>query len=279
MRYQQRILTEPAANFRALARQGLQGRWGDALLKGAIYLIVLNMPLQIILALSGWYDPYRTAPVSSLDQQSGFAPLYDEYLRPYVEMSSSVAGLIYLYQFLVVGALLFGVTTLYLRYRRRQEAPTELLFSGFANYGRAFLLSLLIGIFVFLWSLLLIIPGVIAFYRYRLAFYLLADDPNISPQAAITLSKELMAGNKWKLFCLDLSFIGWAILASVATSFLSVPFAMLSLAGETGGTLLYVVAATLVSGVFMGMLYMYMGTAVAAFYERVSGLLRYTDEG
>jgi uncharacterized membrane protein len=278
MRYQQRILTEPAANFRALARQGIQGRWRDALLKGALYYIVLNTPLQIILGLIGWYDPSRALPDVSAYPQDGTTSFYEAYLRSYTEMFSDVFGLVYLYQFLVVGALMLGVTTIYLRYRRRQEAPTELLFSGFSNYGRAFLLFLLMAVFIFLWSLLLVIPGLIAFYRYRLAFYILADNPNISPPEALRLSKELMAGNKWKLFCLDLSFIGWALLASCAMAFILTPFALLLLSGGENGMIAYAVIVSVATGVAAGMLYMYMGTATAAFYERAGGLLRYFDE-
>ena len=63
-----------------------------------------------------------------------------------------------------------------------------------------------------LWSLLLIIPGIVAAYRYSMAFYILNDNPEMSAKAALDESKRMMAGYKGKLFCLQLSFIGWGFL-------------------------------------------------------------------
>ena len=64
------------------------------------------------------------------------------------------------------------------------------------------------------WTLLFIIPGLIAAYRYQLTGYILAENPEMGANDAITRSKELMKGNKWRLFCLDFSFIGWDILSA-----------------------------------------------------------------
>lgn len=72
---------------------------------------------------------------------------------------------------------------------------------------------LLIGIFIFLWSLLLIIPGIIAAYRYSMAFYILNDNPKMGAMDALRESKKMMVGYKGKLFFLSLSFIGWTILS------------------------------------------------------------------
>ncbi len=86
------------------------------------------------------------------------------------------------------------------------------LFSQFNLFGKAFGLRLVTSIFVFLWALLLIIPGIVAAYRYSMAFYIMDDDPSIDIMEAIRRSKAMMQGNKGRLFCLHLSFIGWAIL-------------------------------------------------------------------
>ena len=69
-------------------------------------------------------------------------------------------------------------------------------------------LNLFMALFIWLWSLLFIVPGIIAAYRYRLAPYLMAENPNLGIREAVNMSKELMAGHKWRLFCLNLSFIG-----------------------------------------------------------------------
>lgn len=71
---------------------------------------------------------------------------------------------------------------------------------------------LLKGVYNFLWSLLLIIPGIVKFYSYRMVPYILADNPNIGAKRAIDLSREMMDGNKFSMFVLDLSFIGWYLL-------------------------------------------------------------------
>jgi uncharacterized membrane protein len=86
------------------------------------------------------------------------------------------------------------------------------LFSQFNLFGKAFGLRLVTSIFVFLWALLFIIPGIVAAYRYSMAFYIMDDDPSIDIMEAIRQSKAMMQGNKGRLFCLHLSFIGWAIL-------------------------------------------------------------------
>ena len=89
------------------------------------------------------------------------------------------------------------------------------LLDGFGLAGRLILLALLQGLFVFLWSLLFIIPGIIAAYRYRMARYLLLDDPSRGASECIRMSKQMMKGHKWELFVLDLSFIGWYLLAAI----------------------------------------------------------------
>ena len=56
------------------------------------------------------------------------------------------------------------------------------------------------------------IPGIIKSYSYAMTMYILADHPEMAPLDAIAESKRIMTGNKWRLFCLDLSFIGWLVL-------------------------------------------------------------------
>jgi uncharacterized membrane protein len=67
-------------------------------------------------------------------------------------------------------------------------------------------------LFILLWTLLLIIPGIIAAISYSMTFYILADDNSIGAMDAIDKSKKMMDGYKWKYFCLGLRFLGWALL-------------------------------------------------------------------
>lgn len=89
------------------------------------------------------------------------------------------------------------------------------LLDGFAIAPKLLGLYLLQALFIFLWSLLLVIPGIIAAYRYRMAIYLLLDDPERGAMECLRLSKQMMKGHKWELFVLDLSFIGWRLLAAL----------------------------------------------------------------
>jgi uncharacterized membrane protein len=84
------------------------------------------------------------------------------------------------------------------------------------NYMGIAKTMLLKSIFIFLWSLLLIIPGIIKAYAYRMVPYILADNPNIGASKAIALSNEMTMGHKFDMFVLDLSFIGWYLLGSLA---------------------------------------------------------------
>ena len=86
---------------------------------------------------------------------------------------------------------------------------------GFHPYGRTVLTMFLRDLFVFLWSLLFVIPGIIKAYSYRMVPYILAEDPEISGRDAITLSRQMMDGQKWNTFVLDLSFIGWDLLSAL----------------------------------------------------------------
>jgi uncharacterized membrane protein len=262
------------SNFRALARQGIQGRWGDAFVKWLLYSLIVSVPAAVVLMLSGFNLTALSEIYSNM--LLGYAtPM--EVSDAYANMDTTPITLMGLYGLLITGAMTLGITQVYLRYRRKQVAPSALVFSGFSNFSRALALYLLTALFTFLWSLLFIIPGIIAAYRYRLAFYILAENPNVGPLEAINISKGLMRGNKWKLFCLDLSFLGWILLAVFAGALVMMPFTAIFLYSASPGIIENQVISMLI-GTLLGWLYMYMGTASAAFYERASGLLKYHDE-
>ena len=113
---------------------------------------------------------------------------------------------------IIGGPLSLGYTTLILLISRNQNPDFAILFRGFKRFGVSLAAYLLMSIFIILWFLLLIIPGIIACLRYSQTYYILSEDKNIGPLDAITKSKEMMVGNKWKLFCLYFRFTGWFIL-------------------------------------------------------------------
>ncbi|MBQ8552149.1 MAG: DUF975 family protein [Clostridia bacterium] len=83
------------------------------------------------------------------------------------------------------------------------------------NYGRKLAGMLLMNVYIFLWSLLFIIPGIVKAYSYCMTPYILAKYPNVPAQDAITLSRRIMNGNKGKMFVVGLSFIGWTLLGVI----------------------------------------------------------------
>ena len=128
---------------------------------------------------------------------------------PSANLISVVIGL--LQEVLSTGFIIFLMHTV----RKTGEACFANLLDGFAVILKLLLLLLLEAVFVFLWSMLLVIPGIIAAYRYSQALYIMLDNPELSALDCIRKSKELMTGHKWERFVLDLSFLGWAILSLV----------------------------------------------------------------
>ena len=112
----------------------------------------------------------------------------------------------------IAGPMLVGISMFSLSLSRGENARLEQIFEGFKNYGTVLGAYLLMVLFIFLWMLLLIIPGIIAAIAYSQTFYILAEDDAISSMDALKKSKEMMDGYKWKYFCLGLRFIGWALL-------------------------------------------------------------------
>ncbi len=163
-----------STQYKDLALQSLNSKWG----KGAIVTF-------IYLAISG--------ALSSFD-----------FIK---EGLGSVISL------LVGLPLAYGLYCFFLGISRNEPVTNGNLFDGFKDFKRIFLTTLLQNIYTLLWTLLLIVPGIIKSYSYAMTPYVLKDNPELSNNAAIEESMRMMEGKKMKLFLLDLSFIGWAILS------------------------------------------------------------------
>ena len=112
------------------------------------------------------------------------------------------------------GILSFGGAVLSISVMRGGPTAFQAM-SGFRWPFRTAALGALRTLLIAFWSLLFIIPGFYAAYSYRMAFYLLADHPDWSPLKALRESKRLMYGHRWRLACLDASFIGWFLLVGI----------------------------------------------------------------
>lgn len=113
---------------------------------------------------------------------------------------------------IIAGPLTLGMVVIILSISRKEDVQLSQLFKGFQNFATAIGSYFLMTIFILLWSLLFIIPGIIAALSYSLTWYIIHDNPSMGPLEALKTSKEMMTGRKWKLFCLGLRFFGWILL-------------------------------------------------------------------
>lgn len=200
-----------ASDFRRIARESLKGKWGLALGTG------------LVAALLGGTIGSGGASVNlnSGNVQRHFSPgelesfFYSDtfrHLLPIIFIIGAIAVVWCLVMLVLGGAVSLGYAKFNLHLVDGQPPRFDDLFSEFHRIWPAFCLGFLMGLFTFLWSLLFIIPGILAAYSYAMAPYILAENPDMTAREAIAASKEMMRGNRWRLFCLGFSFIGWSML-------------------------------------------------------------------
>jgi uncharacterized membrane protein len=145
----------------------------------------------------------------------------------------AIPGVGWIASLIITGPMSIGLALFMLSVSRKQPAALQQIFDGFQKFGVGVIAYLLMASFVLLWALLLIVPGIIAALSYALTYFIIVDDASIRPLQAITKSKEMMQGNKWKLFCLCLRFFGWGLLAILTCGigfFWLIPYVMVTLA-------------------------------------------------
>lgn len=123
---------------------------------------------------------------------------------------------------LLLQVLSAGQVIYHLGIRRGEEMPYGCMLDGFSFAGKVILLSIVTYIYIFLWSLLFIVPGIIAAYRYRFALYNLCENPEMGVMEAIRESKRQTLGFKGQLFVLDLTFLGWKLLVAISLGILGI---------------------------------------------------------
>ena len=242
-----------AADFRAIARNALRGKWPTAVLTG------------FIAALIG--ATIGTGGSSSVELPEAWQT--NPVFQPIIPLLLTLASFLTIYSIVVMvigGAGKLGYATFNLNLVDGKPAALSDLFSQFHRFGDGFCMNLLVGLYTALWTLLFIIPGIIKIYSYSMTPYILAEHPEMSVNEAITESRRMMDGNKGRLFCLELSFIGWALLI-VLPLYLFIPLMLIGGAGAVLWLLLSV-ASAIGGGLFLRP---YTEAARAAFYRDVSG--------
>lgn len=189
-----------AKDYRRISREKLAGNWGISIL---------------VAFLASLLGGAITGSSFSIDVDTELLQSLPPFLTKLLVLWGSVASTLSLAQLVVGGPVKLGNCHYLLNQQDGTNADLKDLFSEFGRWGAGFVLNLLTNLYIFLWSLLFVIPGIVASYKYAMAPFILAENPQMSASEAIKASKELMNGHKLELFCLDLSFIGWSILAAL----------------------------------------------------------------
>jgi uncharacterized membrane protein len=182
----------------AAARMALSGNWGMAAIGSVLFLALISSFFMFLLSAAIF------AGVNSSASS-------DEFLA----RMGSVSPFLSLVQLLFAGPITVGFMAFFLGIASEGEAQFDKLFDGFRRFFTSLGVYFFTSLFIALWSLLLVIPGIIAAFRYAMVYFVVADDGECGFFEALGRSRDMMKGNKWKFFCLNLRFVGWAMLASL----------------------------------------------------------------
>ena len=212
-----------AKDYRHMAWSALKGRYWWSLLGALIAWVFGGLALNF-----GFKNPDGSEiPTSGLFSATGVLQHLMEglgeitarlsaQLTSVFAARSAVVMLVSLVIFIIGFAVSLGYRVFNIAlYQSREKPEMDLMFSRTGYIGKAFSLNFRLFFRIAFGFVLFIIPGIVAIYKYNLADFILAENPELSAREAILRSREIMKGHKWKKFCLDLSFIGWDILAGI----------------------------------------------------------------
>jgi uncharacterized membrane protein len=197
---------QPNRELRAYARAQLNGVWGKMAFTFFI-LWLIYLPVNFFSTLTSINNYFKLI--------GPYLYLFGLDTPDFLPSFPVITNVLLIAVILSSGPFALGFTGYFLKRVRGQEIATKNIFDGFQRFLPSFLVFFFTVLFSALWSLLLIIPGIIKMYGYSMAFYIMHDNPEIKPLGAIKKSQIMMKGYKWKLFLLQLSFIGWALLCSI----------------------------------------------------------------
>lgn len=130
-------------------------------------------------------------------------------------VTTITAGVGSIVAYLGLPVLNVGIALIFLNTAYGEPTEFTQIFAYYKQWWTAFCAYFLMQLYIFLWSLLFVVPGIIAALRYSMAYYILAENPNLSATEALNLSKEMTRGHLWDIFMLHLSFIGWYLLSAI----------------------------------------------------------------
>ena len=235
-----------AADFRSIARKTLYGKWKLVILVGVIALFLGGTSAEGFKLELEVEDTWAKAAVEFAGITvgtfgGGKSSVLGGFLLEHAKTIALFSVVVSIFS-LIVGCIIeIGYKRFHLNLIDSKEASLRDLFQYFYNWKTVFIANLLQLIYIVIGLLLLIVPGIIAIYNYSMTSYILAEYPEIAASEAMKKSEEIMAGNRWRLFCLQVSFIGWEFLCAFTF------------------------------GIGQLWLIPYKETAIAAFYREISG--------
>lgn len=194
--------------IRARARESLQGNWASSIAVAAIAAL-----LGAMIAGSTFI------PQISTEVDSETLHNMNRFLREFIRSGDFRigfnSGIFSVVQFILGGTIQLGFARFLLSQHDGKERSWEDLFSQFHRFGQGFAQKFLRGLYIALWGLLFVIPGIVKSLSYAMTPYIMAEQPELSASEAIQRSMLMMDGHKWELFLLHLSFIGWDLLVAL----------------------------------------------------------------
>ena len=185
------------SNLRARARENLRGHWG------------VSIAAAFVAAIFGALLVSSGNIVQIVEQFSESAP---PRMAAVLALFASAVSAFSLVHLILGGVIQLGYAKFLLKQHDGREYEIKDLFSQFERFSVGFLQAFLRGLYVILWSLLLVIPGIVKSFSYAMTPFILEEHPELTAKQAIRRSMELMDGHKGELFVLGLTFIGWEIL-------------------------------------------------------------------
>ena len=210
-----------AEDFRRIARNALTNKWLIAVLVGLVASLLGGLASE---------GPQVKINIDASNADVSFSFAGQNIFSTGGGLNSNIAAFIagafffFIIIALVLGVIYFilgsfvgvGYAKFNLNLVDRKETAFETLFEYFSYWRTTAAMRFFRGLFVLLGTLLFIIPGIVIGYSYAMTDYILAENPNITGMEALELSQSMMKGNRWRFFCLQFSFIGWDILATLA---------------------------------------------------------------
>ena len=258
-----------ASDFRSIAREALKGKWLYATIVAFIASVLGGSSLSSGgFSISSFFYGEEVYPLETLT-------MTDSEMMGILTIIIVVVLVMTLISMFIGGFISLGNAKFQLSVIDHKDSNIGDLFSQSSRFLDGFKMKFWVGLKVFLWSLLFVIPGIIKEYSYAMTPYIMYEHPELSAKDAMKASQEIMSGNKWRLFCLHFSFIGWELLLVVVGT-IAVMWGALGAFGIIG--VLLALGAIIVIPVCGVVLTAYMEASQAAFYREVSGTIVVEDQ-